>query len=101
MEFLLAIFVFVPIAALAIFIMVLVINLIFMHHDQNIHLWPAVTSCRLCEKRIWVWQPHEYREYKLKTDNPDNIAIWCGMSGIVHKNCHGTPEVLISIHRGD
>ena len=78
----------------------LIINLVFMRRDPHIHLWPAVTSCRLCDKRIWVWQGHEYRQYKVKTDNPDGVAISCGMGGIVHKRCKGTPEVEIGVRLG-
>ena len=55
-------------------------------------LWPAVTICRLCDHRIWVWEDYERREHKPPVHNPERLAIFITRSSIFHVDCKGEPE---------
>jgi hypothetical protein len=68
-----------------------------MKKDPHLHFWPSVTRCQICDKRVFVWQRKERRQFKLKTDNPNNLAVSCKASGVVHKNCKGNPTFEVSI----
>lgn len=72
-------------------------NLFFMRKHPEYSLFPVVTTCRLCSKKIYVWQRRESRWYKTNLDNPDNIAITAKAGGLVHKKCKGTPEFNLEV----
>ena len=73
---------------------------ISLRRDRDLHLWPSVTRCRLCEKRIWAWQRYERRSMKINVDNP--CGVWCGVSGssLCHKACPGHPTGSVGIRVG-
>lgn len=68
-----------------------------LHYDQDIHVWPAVTRCRICEQRVWIWQAYERRNFTVELDNKDHIAASLSMNGIVHASCEGSPRVPVKI----
>lgn len=74
-----------------------------MKRDPDLHIWPAVTRCRVCEKRVFIWQAQEFRPYLVRLDNPDMIPeemlVKISASGIVHKGCRGTPNVTVTVRR--
>ncbi len=74
------------------------LNVQAMLVESGLHLWPSITSCRFCEKRIFVWQLHERRNFRVNLDNPNNLAVSVGMSGIIHKNCPGVPNTSVSVN---
>lgn len=77
-----------------------IVDIVRMIKDPNFHSWPAVTRCRICDKRVFVWQRRERRAFNVSLDNPDKIATLVGASGIVHKKCKGNPEFKCSVHIG-
>ena len=70
---------------------------------QDLYVWPSITRCPLCEKRVYVWQAHEYRDFRVKIDNPaglpDEFLPAISVSGIVHQACVGTPETTVTVQR--
>ena len=73
-----------------------------LYRDPDLSIWPAVTRCRICEHRIWVWQNYEERSFSIKLNNPDHLMMSVGMGGLVHKNCTGTPDAgEVTIKRGN
>ncbi len=55
--------------------------------------WPAVTTCRMCEHRVWVWEDYERREWAPIVDNPQGLVITqMTMSSWFHTRCEGTPD---------
>ena len=83
-----------------IMVVVAISNLFFMRKHPEYSLFPVVTTCRLCNKKIYVWQRKESRWYKTTLDNPYNIAITVRVGGLVHKKCEGTPEFIIKASFG-
>ncbi|TSC52949.1 MAG: hypothetical protein CEO40_114 [Parcubacteria group bacterium LiPW_72] len=75
-------------------------DLFYMRKHPEYSLFPVVTTCRLCNKKIYVWQRKESRWYKTTLDNPYNIAITVRVGGLVHKKCEGTPEFIIKASFG-
>ncbi|MDD5626838.1 MAG: hypothetical protein PHW01_02395 [Patescibacteria group bacterium] len=71
-----------------------------MRKHPEYSLFPVVATCRLCNKRIYLWQRKEYRLYKTNLDNPDDIAITANAGGLVHKKCKGTPEFNLKVSFG-
>ena len=86
--------------AVVAWIILITVNALRMRKDPLFHPFPAVTRCRICEKRVFVWQRRERRAYKMALDNPDRLAVTTGASGIVHKHCQGNPVFSLSIKRG-
>lgn len=60
--------------------------------------WPAVTRCRICEKRVYVWQKQERRAFNVILDNPQRVACGMSASGIVHTGCKGHPDFQAGVH---
>jgi hypothetical protein len=58
---------------------------------EDYYAWPKVTKCEICQKTIYTWQGHERRPIGVELDNPQGLAVSCSMSGLFHKDCHGTP----------
>lgn len=77
--------------------LVLAINIIFMANNPNFIAFPCITRCRLCDNRIYVWQRHERRQYKVKLNNPYRLLCSVEASGIVHKACKSTPETEVTV----
>ncbi len=75
-------------------------NFIEMGRNPNTHYFPSVTTCRLCNKRVFVWQGHERRDMNMELDNPDGIMMAVSGSCIVHKNCKGTPKSKLTAKIG-
>ncbi len=71
-----------------------------LRNRSDMHLWPSVTRCRLCDQRIWAWQRYERRSMKINVDNP--CGVWCGVSGssLCHKTCPGHPTGSVGIRVG-
>ncbi len=65
--------------------------------NPDLHTYPAITRCRLCGDRIWVWQSYERRDYKVTTENVEHLPMMVEMSGLVHCDCKGTPEARAKI----
>ena len=73
--------------------------------DKDHYGWPAITQCRICNKTVWAWQDHKIINFKVSpkkkdfNNKPDKSIqlIKIGMSGIVHSNCTGTPNIKIDI----
>lgn len=68
-----------------------------MVRDRNLHLWPSVTRCRLCDKRIFAWQRHERRPMRMEVDNPDRVLFAVSGSSLVHTACKGLPVGHVSV----
>jgi len=79
------------------FCLVIIENFIDMKKDSHYHPWPSVTRCRICDKRVFVWQMRERRGFTVELDNPRNLAVGCSSSGIVHKHCKGNPVFKMSV----
>jgi hypothetical protein len=71
---------------------------ILLATDDTYYGFPAVTKCRICNKTVWIWQPHERREYN--AINTGNYPTIVHANGIVHKHCKGTPNFEINISVG-
>jgi len=61
--------------------------------------WPAVTRCRICNKRVWIWQPHERRSYSTPIEGSFSegsgiIHMEASLTTTVHTKC-STDEPLI------
>ena len=83
---------------IAVFVITLVvIHCIGLWYSPDLHLYPAITRCRCCNCRIWAWQNYERREFNVKAENPDHIAVSVGMSGLVHCSCKEIPETTVKI----
>lgn len=78
-------------------------NLVTMTADPGMHLWPSVARCRLCNKRIWVWQRYERRPCQVSCEcrrfPPELVAVSCDGSSLVHRCCPGQPVANVSIKR--
>jgi len=63
---------------------------------SDLHIWPSVNRCRICGKRVFVWQEMKMRECIIVLSNPLPVKI----SGyaIVHKECKGPPIVKIRVY---
>ncbi len=61
--------------------------------DEGYCGWPAVTTCRLCDTRVWEWQDYERRQHTPPLENPQGLAVSVSMSSIFHTQCKGTPEI--------
>ncbi len=76
---------------------------LIMRRDPDLHIWPSVTRCRICERRVFVWQAKEFRPYVVRVENPDRLpGIFLpklSASGIVHRGCRGRPAVSVTIRR--
>lgn len=60
--------------------------------NPDLHIWPSVTRCQLCEKRIYAWQGYERRAMQVNvTGNGVGYAYISG-SSLCHKKCEGTPK---------
>ena len=72
-----------------------------MRRNPDLHVWPSLTRCRLCEKRVFAWQRHEFRKYFVVYDNPNGLSDdelpRMEASGIVHRKCHGTPVITLKV----
>ncbi len=83
----------------AVFLFILVLNILYMCRDRNLHLWPSVTRCRICDKRIFVWQRHERRDDQVVLDNPSRLVVSVHASSIVHKSCKGAPVSHVKMEK--
>jgi len=78
----------------------LIITFMCMHRWPEIHIWPAVNRCRICRKRVFVWQQREMAKYSVLLDNPHGwqgeIEVW----GLVHCSCigKGLPAIMYKIN---
>ena len=81
-------------------IAITIVNGYQMIRDPNLHFFPSVTRCLLCNHRVFVWQRHERRSTKIDLVNPDGIACACSGSSIVHKSCKGIPTSSVSVRLG-
>jgi len=93
------------------FIILILIGLIFLAvsvalalvRDPDLHVWPGVTRCRICEKRVFVWQRRDFRPYVVSFDDPEDLLQdypnKISASGIVHRKCKGAPTVTLSVRR--
>jgi len=87
---------------ISILVVIFVVTLVGIHcvglwFSPDLHLYPAITRCRCCNRRIWVWQSYERRNFNVKTENPENINVVVGMSGLVHCGCKEIPETTVTI----
>jgi hypothetical protein len=76
-------------------------RLYWMWKKPNLHLWPSVTRCNCCNKRVFVWQKKVQKVFPLKVEG-DNLGglIQGTLIGIVHARCkHTEPTNLPSITR--
>jgi len=78
-------------------IVISIIGTIQMIRNPDLHFFPSVTRCRICGKRVFVWQRQESRKMDINVDNPRNVAIQCSGRAIVHMKCKGVPTGRISI----
>ncbi len=53
--------------------------------------WPAVTTCLICEHRVWVWEDYERRHWSPPVDNPQGVYVSFSSSSWFHTGCEGTP----------
>lgn len=72
-------------------------TVVMMWRNPDLSIWPAVTRCGICNKRVYVWQKHERRSCNVDLDNPNHVAAWVTSSAIVHKHCEGNPVMKISV----
>jgi len=93
---------------LAVFAVVLLVSattvwVAVLRRNPDLHVWPSVTRCRICEKRVFVWQRQEFRPYLVNVENPDRLpeTALAGVtaSGIVHRRCKGSPRVTVTFRR--
>ncbi len=76
---------------------ILTVAAVDMIRNPNLHYWPSVTRCRLCEKRIFAWQRYERRATRMETDNPNGVLFSVSGSALVHTACHGHPVMRVSV----
>jgi hypothetical protein len=75
------------------------ISRILEFRDPGYGGWPAVTnSCKICKERVWIWQRHERRSYKVPIGNQSSpnsgiFIIEATLSAIVHTSCTGEPVI--------
>jgi hypothetical protein len=83
--------------------LVAVLLAVILLRNPDLHIWPSVTRCRVCEQRVYVWQRRDFRPYLVRLDDPDGLlADYPGRisaSGIVHHRCKGTPTVTLPVRR--
>ncbi len=70
---------------------------LLLWYRPDLHVFPSITRCRLCNKRIWIWQSYERREFKIQPMNPENVPLVIKMSGLVHCKCKGLPECKVIV----
>lgn len=68
-----------------------------MYRNPDTHSWPAVTRCRLCDKRIFVWQRYERRAARMEADDPGRVLFSVSGSSLVHTKCRGNPVMHVSV----
>jgi len=83
--------------SIVISLVVLSANGLILYLNPDMHVYPAVTRCRLCGDRVWAWQNYERRDYKVKAENLEHLPMTVEMSGLVHCSCKGTPEATAKI----
>ena len=66
-------------------------NIYRLKTDKNYYGFPAITKCRVCDKTVWQWQLHGYKDYGDTSIVcvSDSSYVWVKVSGggIVHKTC--------------
>jgi hypothetical protein len=62
-----------------------------MYREPDFQSWPAVARCRLCDRRVFVWQRYERRAMSVTVDGSPVPGMSVGMSCLVHQACKGTP----------
>lgn len=70
-------------------------NLWYMYRNPEWFLFPTITECSLCEKRIYVWQRHERRTWPVEILGDSN-GCTATKSSTVHKGCCGVPKTLFT-----
>ncbi len=84
-------------------VLALATGVVVLVRCPDLHLWPSVTRCRICEKRVYAWQKQDFRPYVVRFDDPEDLlADYQGRisaSGIVHRRCKGTPAVTLPVRR--
>lgn len=65
--------------------------------NPDLHTWPSITRCRICDKRVFVWQGNERRAFNVQMQNPDRLLVASSASGIVHTKCKGHPDFELSV----
>lgn len=68
-----------------------------LYRDRNLHLWPSVTRCRICDKRIWAWQRHERRENGVNVSGNGAGYAYVTSSSLYHCKCKGTVPSEITV----
>lgn len=81
-------------------VVILTYNVWEMRKNKDLHFYPSITRCRLCDNRVFAWQQHERRAMAVSLDNPNRLLVSVGGSCIVHTQCKGTPTMHASIQRG-
>ena len=71
-----------------------------MRHDPTFHTWPSVTTCQLCNKRVYAWQRKERRAHGVHSESHQHLMVYVGGSSLVHKSCKGTPVAGVKIQFG-
>lgn len=90
------------IAFIAILVIAAWLTMAFMSMQRwpEIHIWPAANRCRICRKRVFVWQRRKMVEYSVLLDNPrgwqGTVEAW----GLAHCSCigKGLPIVQLKIN---
>ncbi len=71
---------------------ILVLDFVWvLHSNPDLHVWPAISRCELCGKRIFAWQKFEYRDYNVQIKSQAYCRIEA--RGLVHMLCEGIPKV--------
>ena len=72
-----------------------ILSILELRRDPDYCGFPALTRCRLCENRVYVWQRRERREWSHEVicNVPPPFAPRVYLSAIVHAGCKGTPAL--------
>lgn len=81
------------------FLIIVALNAWAMYKDPDLHLWPSITRCQLCGKRIFAWQRYGRRPMSVELHNPHNIPTFVSGSCLCHKRCKGNPATNITVKR--
>lgn len=58
-----------------------------LYRYPKFHIWPSVTRCQICKKRLYVWNRGEriYTDIQIPESETCSIKV----SSMVHKKCAG------------
>jgi hypothetical protein len=85
--------IFTPLAVLAIFAVGYFLRgMVDMWRYRNYHTFPAYGRCMVCQKRLFVWQKVDVRNWVVLLQEGFRIGI-ISFDGVAHRKCEGDPPV--------